>query len=232
MSVYLEICVIPLHGQKPHWTISELARHWNVSKSGVFRLVKAFQRKQFLQSRDDSHEYELGTGIWELTGTGFDKRERLVEKASPHLHDLNRITGLLVSLRVFENEQMVIVDRVEGNDPVKVIVPVGTHRPLNHGAPGILLLAYRYSGDGNQLREFIARGKITKLTDRALVDPRKRGAVANISKHFFLTSPAYARYANSYKKFVNAFNIKKHLTSNSGEFTRRDGGSSSEILKI
>ena len=139
----------------------------------MFRLVKTFQRKQFLQSKDDSHEYELGSGIWQLTGTVFGKRARLVEKASPHLHDLNRITGLLVSLRVLENEQMVIVDRVEGNDPVKVIVPVGTHQPLNHGAPGKLLLAYRYSGDGNQLRELIARGKITKLTDRTLVDPRR-----------------------------------------------------------
>jgi DNA-binding IclR family transcriptional regulator len=122
--------------QKPRWTISELARHLNVPKSGVFRLVKTFERKHFLQSSDDSYEYELGSGIWELTGTVFGKRERMVAKASPYLRDLNKATGLLVSLRVLENEQMVIVDRVEGTDPVKVIFPVGTHQPLNHGAPG------------------------------------------------------------------------------------------------
>jgi DNA-binding IclR family transcriptional regulator len=60
--------------------------------------------------------------------------ERLVEKASPYLRNLNKTTGLLVSLRVRENDQMVILDRVEGNYPVKVIFPVGTHQPLNHGA--------------------------------------------------------------------------------------------------
>ena len=158
--------------QKPRWTISELARHLNVPKSGVFRLVKTFERRHFLQSADDSYEYELGPGIWELTGTAFGKRERLIEKASPYLRDLNNTTGLLVSLRVLENEQMIIVDRVEGKDPVKVIVPVGTHQPLNHGAPGKLLLAYHYPTDSAQLRELILQGKITKLTEQTLIDPR------------------------------------------------------------
>jgi IclR family transcriptional regulator, KDG regulon repressor len=159
--------------QKPRWTISELARHLNVPKSGVFRLVKTFERKGFLQCTEDSYEYQLGSGIWELTGTVFGKRERLVEKASPYLLDLNKATGLLVSLRALENDQMVILDRVEGKDPVKVIFPVGTHQPLNHGAPGKLLLAYHYPPDSNQFHELISRGKITKLTDRTLVDARR-----------------------------------------------------------
>jgi hypothetical protein len=66
--------------QKPRWTISELARHLDVPKSGIFRLVKTFERKNFLQSSEDSYEYELGSGIWELTGTVFGKRERLMVK--------------------------------------------------------------------------------------------------------------------------------------------------------
>jgi DNA-binding IclR family transcriptional regulator len=159
--------------QKPRWTISELARQLNVPKSGVFRLVKTFERKHFLQSGADSYEYELGSGIWELTGTVFGKRQRLVEKASPYLRDLNKTTGLLVSLRVLENEQMVIIDRVEGTDPVKVIFPVGTHQPLNHGAPGKLLLAYHYSTDSRQFHELISRGKIKTLTERTLIDRRR-----------------------------------------------------------
>jgi DNA-binding IclR family transcriptional regulator len=159
--------------RKPRWTISELARRLDVPKSGIFRLVKTFERKHFLQSSHDSYEYELGSGIWEMTGTVFGRRERLIEKASPYLHDLNNTTGLLVSLRVLENEQMVIVDRVEGNDPVKVIVPVGTHQRLNHGAPGKLLLAFHYPTDSTKLRELISRGKITKLTEQTLMDPRR-----------------------------------------------------------
>ena len=159
--------------QKPRWTIAELARHLNVPKSGVFRLVKTFERKHFLQSAAASYEYELGTSIWELTGAVFGKRERLVEKASPYLRDLNKTTGLLVSLRILENDEMVILDRVEGKDPVKVIFPVGTRQPINHGAPGKLLLAHRYPPDSPQFNELLLRGKITRLTDRTLLDRRR-----------------------------------------------------------
>src|SRR5262245_41683290 len=35
--------------QKPRWTISELAHHLDVPKSGVFRLVKTFERRHFLK---------------------------------------------------------------------------------------------------------------------------------------------------------------------------------------
>jgi len=170
--------------QKPRWTISELARYLNVPKSGVFRLVKTFERKNFLQSGEDSYEYELGSGIWELTGTVVGKRERLVERASSYLRDLNKTTGLLVSLRVVENEQMVIVDRVEGTDPVKVIFPVGTHQPLNHGAPGKLLLAYHYPTGSAQFHELISQGKISKLTDRTLTDRRRLQEELNKIRRF------------------------------------------------
>src|SRR6266498_1078658 len=36
--------------QKPRWTISELARHLNVPKSGVFRLVKTDRKSTRLNS--------------------------------------------------------------------------------------------------------------------------------------------------------------------------------------
>ena len=156
--------------QKPRWNISELARRLNVPKSGVFRLVKTFERKHFLQSDENSFAYELGSGIWELTGSVIGERKRLVEKASPYLRDLNQMTGLLVSLRVLENDEMVIVERVEGKDPVKVIFPVGARQAMNHGAPGKLLLAYQYPPDSSYFNELILRGKIARLTDRTMID--------------------------------------------------------------
>ena len=108
-----------------------------------------------------------------MTGTVSGKRERLVERAAPYLRDLNKTTRLLVSLRVLENDEIVILDRVEGKDPVKVIFPVGTRQPINHGAPGKLLLAYRYPSDSSRFDKLLLRGKITRLTDRTLTDRRR-----------------------------------------------------------
>src|SRR5258708_1943545 len=91
--------------KKPRWTISELARYLNVPKSSVFRLVKTFERKHFLRCHDGTYEYELGSEIWQLTGTVFGAPKRLGERASPYLIELNRITGLLVSLRILATER-------------------------------------------------------------------------------------------------------------------------------
>src|SRR5262245_52976902 len=159
--------------QNPRWTISALARRLSLPKSGVFRLVKTFERKHFLQSGESTFEYELGAGFWQLTGNSLGLRERLVQKASPYLLDLNKATGLLVSLRVLDNEEMVILDRVEGRDPVKVIFPIGTRQPINHGAPGKLLLAHRYPANGAEFNDLMVRGKIARLTDRTLTDRRR-----------------------------------------------------------
>jgi len=159
--------------QKPRWNVSELARQLNIPKSGVFRLVKTFERKHFLHSDDNSFAYEIGSGICELTGTVSGKRKRLVEIASPYLRDLNQMTGLLVSLRVLEHDEMVIVERVEGRDPVKIIFPVGTRQAINHGAPGKLLLAYKFPPDSPHFNELILRGKIARLTDKTMIDRRR-----------------------------------------------------------
>ena len=69
-----------------------------------------------------------------------------------------------------ENDEIVILARVEAIHPLKVVYPVGTHQPCNHGAPGKLLLAYNYSDD--DIQALIREEKIKKLTTRTKTDFR------------------------------------------------------------
>jgi DNA-binding IclR family transcriptional regulator len=149
---------------KPTWSLSELARHLALAKSGVFRIVRTLEGKGFLRRDENSKEYALGSCIIELTGTVFGERKRLCERAAPYLRHINRQCGFLASLRALERDEIVILDRVEGTHPLKVVYPVGTHQPCNHGAPGKLLLAHNYSD--NEIRELLRVGKIKKLTER------------------------------------------------------------------
>jgi DNA-binding IclR family transcriptional regulator len=154
-------CFTPV---KPTWNLSELARHLGLVKSGVFRIVRTLEGKGFLRRDENSKEYALGSCIIELTGTVFGERKRLCERAAPYLRHINKQCGFLASLRALERDEIVILDRVEGTHPLKVVYPIGTHQPCNHGAPGKLLLAHNYSDD--EIRELLRVGKIKKLTER------------------------------------------------------------------
>lgn len=153
---------------KPAWGISELARELGLAKSGVFRIVKTLEVKGFLRRRANSYDYELGYRIYELTGAVIGEGKWLCEKAGPYLWELHRATGLTVSLRVLENDKLVVLDRVEGTNPLKVVYPVGAHLPCNHGASGKLLLAYQRTIP--EVRELLRSGKIQKLTENTKAD--------------------------------------------------------------
>ena len=53
---------------KPTWGISELSRNLGIPKSGIFRIVKTFEKKGFLRRKVPTTDFELGYRIYELTG--------------------------------------------------------------------------------------------------------------------------------------------------------------------
>jgi DNA-binding IclR family transcriptional regulator len=153
---------------KPAWGISELSRNLGIPKSGIFRIVKTFERKGFLRRKAPSTDFELGYRIYELTGAAIGEGKWLCEKAAPYLWKIHQATGFTVSLRVLEGDKLVVLDRIEGSHPLKVVYPVGAHLPCNHGAAGKLLLAYQRSPE--EIQDFLSAGKIQRLTEKTKTD--------------------------------------------------------------
>jgi DNA-binding IclR family transcriptional regulator len=155
---------------RPAWGISELSRELGLPKSGIFRIVKTFEKNGFLRRKSGSTAYELGYRIYELTGAAIGEGKWLCEKAAPYLWEIHRATASTVSLRVLEGDALVVVDRIEGSHPLKVVYPVGAHLPCNHGAGGKLLLAYLRSPE--EISRLLKSGKMPRLTAKTKTDPR------------------------------------------------------------
>lgn len=155
---------------RPAWGISELSRKLGLPKSGIFRIVKTFEKNGFLRRKSGSTVYELGYRIYELTGAAVGEGKWLCEKATPYLWEVHRATGSTVSLRVLEGDALVVLDRIEGSHPLKVVYPVGAHLPCNHGAGGKLLLAYLRSPE--EIGQLLKSGKIPRLTEKTKTDPK------------------------------------------------------------
>lgn len=61
--------------------------------------------------------------------------------ATPVMHELNRETDETVHLIAFDGKSAVLVERVDTNNPVRVVLPLGTEIPLHGSANGKAILA-------------------------------------------------------------------------------------------
>jgi IclR family transcriptional regulator, KDG regulon repressor len=156
--------------ESPSWGITRLARKLKLPKSSVHRLVATLEKNGFLRRNGASDDYELGFKVLALTGSLPGENEELRAKAAPYLRELHQTTSCTVSLRVMDKDKIVIVDRIEAPHHLRVVFPVGTHLPCNHGASGKLLMAYGATGES--VRNLLRSGKIRKLTDRTATDPK------------------------------------------------------------
>lgn len=155
---------------KSSWGITELARDLKFPKSSVHRMVKTFEKKGFLRQRRGLGDYELGYRMLELTGALVGETEGLRARAARYLRHLHETLRCTVSLRVMEKDELVILDRIDTPQHLRVVFPVGAHLPCNHGAAGKLLLAF---GAASQSIRYLLRSrKIKRLTDKTPTSPK------------------------------------------------------------
>jgi IclR family transcriptional regulator, acetate operon repressor len=106
------------------------------------------------------------------------------------MQDLQRRGGGTVSLRVLDNDGLLVVERIEPADFLRVAYPVGTRLPYNHGAGGKVLLAFM---DQEERKGLFRRKPLKKLTKKTIIDPKRLEAeLGTIRKRGFALSKGEA----------------------------------------
>jgi len=154
---------------KPGWGISELSRELHLSKSHVHQLLKSLEEKGFVQRDFIVQRYKLGFKLMEL-GEIVSQTLDVRRAAAPYMQDLQRQVGGTVSLRVLDNDGLLIVERIEPVDFLRVAYPVGTRLPYNHGAGGKVLLAFM---DEEERKRLFRRKPLKTLTKKTITDPKR-----------------------------------------------------------
>ncbi|MGH7370182.1 MAG: IclR family transcriptional regulator [Candidatus Methylomirabilaceae bacterium] len=122
------------------WGVSELSRGVGVNKSTCFAILRTLERHGLVAHDETTRKYSLGTGLIELGGAVASAASGAVV-AKPFLLDLFeelRLTSLL-GRRV--QDKVVIIDKAEVLDDLRVTVPLGQVLSLASGAMGRSLLS-------------------------------------------------------------------------------------------
>jgi DNA-binding IclR family transcriptional regulator len=145
-------------------TLSELSEQLQLPKNSVFRITQTLLARGYLVRDSDTLAFRLTSRLLRLAPPrwGSVSLPAISREAMIALRDKTRET---VQLGVLSGLEGVIIDQVEGLEPLRISVDLGLRFSLHNNAPGKLLLAYSPVEQRNTL---LARIKLPPTTSRTI----------------------------------------------------------------
>lgn len=171
--------------------VAELSRVLDLPKSSVQRILRALAQDGWLESTTDPvTRWVLSPRMLSVARMGSAKID-LREAALPHLRVLTEKTGETAMLSVPDGTRaVVVIERIDSEQPVRTYHPIGTSGPLHATASGKALMA---AWPAKQIDTALRR-KLEQLTSRTVVDPKAlRQELADIRRRGYALNSAENR---------------------------------------
>ena len=132
--------------QNRELSLSDVVNRTGLNKTTAKRLISNLTTRGYLQQDPQTRKYQLGMRLFELGGVVFSSFSLRRSAAAP-MTGLQNETGATVLLGVRIEDQLVYVDKREGNGMIRISSDVGWRRPLHYGMLGMVLMAGIESGE-------------------------------------------------------------------------------------
>ncbi|MFD3451769.1 IclR family transcriptional regulator [Streptomyces sp. NPDC058691] len=156
--------ILPLLAEGPA-NLEQVATRLDVHKSTALRLLRTLHEHGMVYRQDDQR-YRLGTRLFALAQEAMENLD-VRGIAHPHLVALNELTGHTVHLAVYEEGEVVYIDKVDSRYPVRMYSRIGRPVAITVAAVAKLLLADLPEAE----RRAVARGlEYPRYTSRSTPD--------------------------------------------------------------
>jgi len=149
--------------------VTELSHNLKINKSTIYRILQTLYNKGYITQDNTTKKYFLGYKILSLSGVILN-RNRLREVARSDLEELANETSQTVRLAILDGKEVVYIDHVEGKDPIRLHLQIGSRGPLHCTAAGKSILAFLKK---NELDNILTRYKFKRLTPKTITDVRR-----------------------------------------------------------
>ena len=126
--------------QNRELSLSDVVDRTGLNKTTVKRLIANLATRGYLQQDPQTRKYQLGMRLFELGGVVFSSFS-LPRAAAYPMTELQNKTGATVLLGVKMEDQLVYVDKREGDGMIRISSDIGWRRPLHYGMLGMVLMA-------------------------------------------------------------------------------------------
>ncbi|MEV7319152.1 IclR family transcriptional regulator [Streptomyces sp. NPDC093970] len=132
------LSILPLLAEGPA-DLGRVAERLGVHKSTALRLLRTLHEHGLVYRQSDQR-YRLGARLFALAQEAMENLD-VREIAHPHLARLNEACGHTVHLAVFEEGEVLYIDKVESRYPVRMYSRIGKPVAITVAAVAKLLLA-------------------------------------------------------------------------------------------
>ena len=146
--------------------VSDIGRAIGLAPSTTHRLLAALSSREFLQQNPKSKKYQLGIKIFQL-GSSVANRFSIRNAALANMEKLAADSGETVNLGILSGTEIVYLEKILNDDPIRVELQVGHSVPAHCTAMGKAMLAFQPPG---KLEEIIAAIRFEKRTSTTITD--------------------------------------------------------------
>jgi IclR family KDG regulon transcriptional repressor len=140
-------------------TLTELMTKLNgAPKSSTYNLLQQMIKNGYVYcDNNNSKRYRIGSSMIRLS-SAIMYHNTIQRQARPYLKQLSEETGEDVYLGIRDNDRLIYIDKVEGNESIRLDISIGTPRYLHNSSIGKLFLAYMKE---DEQRDFIKENGLT-----------------------------------------------------------------------
>lgn len=171
--------------EKRSFGYSEIVRKLGFNKSTVFNILHTLNELDILE-KDAGGQFRLGSSLF-ILGNAAAGGSELIQAVHPYLESINARFKLSAFFGVLADHKVIIVDKADRANPIKISSEVGMKIPVSAGVAGKALLAQL---SDEKLDDVLSRITPKKYTRNTITDIKQyKNEILNIKK----TGIAYDR---------------------------------------
>jgi IclR family KDG regulon transcriptional repressor len=153
--------------QHPTWSLAELSAHLGLPKSTLHRFLVSLEHHGILRRGTRDKQWRLGyrLAIWGHLAAQSTGLRHLVR---PVMEELVSATGEMPLLTVYQNQEVVCIEKIETSHSVRLALNVGTRHPPHAGASSKILMAFLPE---EEIHAIIREKGLPKICTNTITDP-------------------------------------------------------------
>lgn len=141
-SVSRALDIIALVGMKKGGLgVTEIANQIDINKSSVFRTLSTLVQYGYIEQDTGTGKYKLGLKFLDISSKLLESIDLRTE-AKPFLQELENKTNEVIHLVVYDQGEVVYIEKLEGNETLRTHSKVGKRAPMHCTSVGKAILSH------------------------------------------------------------------------------------------